>query len=518
MKTKFLKGCLVLLMAILLPTVASAQKVTLSDVLKVTVRGIGPIIKGNAVQGYYMFYQLDKADKANNNYQILFLDQNLNEVAKTKFTDSKYLYLQEASFDGQFVMLKFWESKAKQVQLRKYDGTGKQVSKKLITLTNAREVYQFYTTGAAEEIQGEQLFAVDGVGFVNFTQRKTKGWGFQIDFMGIDDKTWTYNADMTLAKFQYASFLAANKDQIFVLIGEREKAMANEIDYLVLSIDIATGKKKYQTILKDAKFEIDPMNAYIDNQTGELAVMGQYYPAGDSRGGKKGRSLGLSYSRLSNAGVITQSKFNSWATEISKKVASDAKGKIEDVGFIWFHRIVQTADGKVFAIGESYRKAADGVGIAITAMGGSASLMKLIIQDMYIFEFDKDFNLNAVEVFDKTTTDVTLPQGAMYYPAPMLAPLIKAYDAFDYQFTQINPGNTVFTACYVDLEKNKGEKRQWKFGAVTYIDGKYVTDKISLETESTRLNVYAAKPGYVLITEYYKKTKTLESRLEKINY
>lgn len=518
MKTNFLKGCLLLLMAILLPSMAHAQKVTLSDVLKVTVRGIGPIIKGNEVQGYYMFYQLDKADKGNNNYKILFLDQNLNEVASTKLTDSKYLYLQEASFDGQFVMLKFWESKAKQVQLRKYDGTGKQVSKKLITLTNSREIYQFYTTGGEQEIQGEQLFAIDGVGFVNFTQRKTKGWGFQIDFMGTDNKTWTYNADMALAKHQFASFLTGNKDQIFVLIGEKDKIMSNEIDYIVLSIDIATGKKKFLTLLKDTKFEIDPMTAYIDNQTGELAIMGQYFPAGDSRGGKKGRSLGLSYTRISSAGVVTENKYNSWATEISKKVASNEKGKIEDVGFIWFHRIVQTADGKVFAIGESYRKAADGAGIAIAAMGGNASVMKLIVQDMYIFEFDKDFTLNAVEVFDKTTTSISLPQGTVYYPAPMLAPIIKAYDGFDYQFTQINKDNTVFSTCYVDLEKNKGEKRQWKFGAITYVDGKYVTDKISLETESTSLNVYAAKTGSVMISEYYKKTKKLEIRLEKINY
>src|SRR5690606_34399499 len=105
MRNVILKGLLLLLLAVVAPSLAFAQKVTISDVLKVTVRGIGPIIKGNEVQGYYMFYQLDKADKANNNYQIKFLDQNLNEVATTKLTDSKYLYLQEASFDGEFVML-----------------------------------------------------------------------------------------------------------------------------------------------------------------------------------------------------------------------------------------------------------------------------------------------------------------------------------------------------------------------------------------------------------------------------
>ncbi len=45
----------------------------------------------------------------------------------------------------------------------------------------------------------------------------------------------------------------------------------------------------------------------------------------------------------------------------------------------------------------------------------------------------------------------------------------------------------------------------------------YVTDKIDLTTEATFLNVLPAKPGYVLIMEYFRKLKTMQSRLEKFN-
>ncbi len=518
MKNLSLKLILLLLTVAISPLLVQSQNVKISDVLKVSMRGVGPVVKGNEVQGYYMFYQLDKADKANNNYQIKFIDQNLNEIANAKLTDSKYLYLQEASFDSQFVMLKFWEAKEKQIQLRKYDGTGKQVSKKIITLSQRGEFYQFYTTGAEGEIQGESLFALDGVGFVNFTQRKTKGWGFQVDFIGVDGKSWTYNANMADAKFQYAGFLASDKQNVYVLVGEKTKAMANDVDYNVLAIDLATGKKKYQTVLKDAKYEVDPMSAYIDNETGNLAVMGLFYPGGEGRGEKNVRSLGLSLVKLSADGTVISSKYNSWATEISKYVASDAKGRIQDVGFIFFHRIVQTADGNVYAIGESYKKAADGVGIAVAALGGSASVVKLVVEDIFIFEFDNDFAMKSVQLFEKSKTDVGLPQGAGAIPTGMLGTYVKALDGFDYQYTQINKEKTLFTVCYVDLEKNKGEKRQWKFGAITFNQGKYVTDKISLETEATTLYVYPAKTGSVMISEYYRKAKTIESRLEKLNY
>ncbi len=71
---------------------------------------------------------------------------------------------------------------------------------------------------------------------------------------------------------------------------------------------------------------------------------------------------------------------------------------------------------------------------------------------------------------------------------------------------------------YVDYEKRKGEKNGLVFGAITYADKEYATDKISLETEASSLRVMPAKSGFILITEYFRKSQKLDMRLEKINY
>lgn len=497
---------------------AQAQKLKLDDVMTVEVRGTGPIIKGNEVQGYYMFYQLDRADRKNNNYRIVFLDQNLTKLAQKDFTGSKYLYLQEASFDGEFVMLKFYEAKERLVELRKYDASAVMKSKKVITLNHKREYYQFYTTGESGEVKGEYLFALDEKGFVNYTQRKTKGWGYQIDFIGGmgGGKDWTYNSSEADNDWYTASFIASDGNVLYSLISSRPGAMSRDIEYHILALDAKTGKKIYQSKVNDGKYQSMPMSAYVDNKSGNLVVLGQYMNVDDKSA--KDKTLGISSYVFDKSGKLSSTNYISWATDVSKFIPTNEKGKIEDVGFIFFHKIVQTESGEVFAIGEAYKKAASGAGIAITALGGSASLVKMVTTDMYIFKMTSDFKLESVDIFDKYKTDVGLPQGVGLYSAQTLALFIKAYDGFDYSFTLPSKDENVFHVGYTDYEKIKGEKNRTIFGAITYADGKFTTDKIDLSTESTRLFIYPGKPGYILIYEYFRKEKKVDLRLESINF
>jgi len=46
----------------------------------------------------------------------------------------------------------------------------------------------------------------------------------------------------------------------------------------------------------------------------------------------------------------------------------------------------------------------------------------------------------------------------------------------------------------------------------------FTVDKIDFDRKSTEFAVTRAKPGYVLIAEYFRKEKKFDMRLEKINY
>ena len=66
------------------------------------------------------------------------------------------------------------------------------------------------------------------------------------------------------------------------------------------------------------------------------------------------------------------------------------------------------------------------------------------------------------------------------------------------------------------MKKNKDYKGL-TFHSISYYDGKITQDKINLKTNAKWLNVYPAKPGSVMIMEYFKKDKRLDMHMEKLN-
>lgn len=96
---------------------------------------------------------------------------------------------------------------------------------------------------------------------------------------------------------------------------------------------------------------------------------------------------------------------------------------------------------------------------------------------------------------------------------------LASYGAFDFLYSQNLPNNDGVVFYYVDNEKSAGasaRKSSYVLGIVTYVDGKFDTQKITLKTKDGNIVPLKAKQGYILLKES-SKTDT-ELRLEKINY
>ncbi|HXC04876.1 MAG TPA: DUF6770 family protein, partial [Bacteroidia bacterium] len=185
------------------------------------------------------------------------------------------------------------------------------------------------------------------------------------------------------------------------------------------------------------------------------------------------------------------------------------------------HKVIQTADGKLFAVGEQYRKAVSGVGVAAgVLMGGhsNVALMKIDLHDMLTFEFNKSLQITDVYVFEKKKTAIELPRGIGMNDANKLGYLIKLYHWFDYAFTSVSSDRKTFYCSYVNYEKDKEEGSEYTIGNISYTkDQKLVNDKIKLKSNPTTFFVLPGKPGYVAIFEYFRKQKKATIRLEKLN-
>ncbi|HEU0137285.1 MAG TPA: DUF6770 family protein, partial [Flavobacterium sp.] len=257
-------------------------------------------------------------------------------------------------------------------------------------------------------------------------------------------------------------------------------------------------------------------NAFL-NSDNTVVFMGEYFKEGDNI--LKDQSVGLFTEVLDFTGKTISENLVSWEKDVAKMMnVKKGSSKIADKGYIYFHDVIKTGTNEYYAIGEYYKKTANGAGIAMAVLSRGAStnsMTQLTITDAVIFKFDSSFKLTGVQDFDKGTSRV--PTLSDYGSPQLNAHAINGLGFFDYEYTQIDKKNDRFYACFIDYERLKGEKNKNAFKTIIYDDGQFTEDKIYLAAEGKSFRVMPAKIGNVLIAEYDKKAKVIQLHFEKLN-
>ncbi len=102
-----------------------AQKLSIENVQKVSLRNSEAIKEGSDVKGYYFFYVSDKIDKKTNEYTLQITDNNLKKLKDIKFQDSKDVSILESSFNGTDLIFLFHNSKDRTFEYQVYGADGK---------------------------------------------------------------------------------------------------------------------------------------------------------------------------------------------------------------------------------------------------------------------------------------------------------------------------------------------------------------------------------------------------------
>jgi hypothetical protein len=491
-----------------------AQKQVLDNVLKAAPRGTGAIIKDNNTTGYYSFYQLDKKDKKTRNYQLNIYDQNLSPLSTKKFSSQEDLIALEAAYNGELILIKFFDDKADKYLFKSFDQNAQQVSSRS---TDAKKVYnQIETMTNSEEGENHTLTPVEGAGFVHFVTKfrggKLSHTYNEVTFLpnNKDAKGWTWTTPEKSEDFEWGDVLGSNGKVVLCLVNRRGKLMSRDIEDFILGIDVATGKKIFENPLEDKKYAISVGSAMADLD-GNFQLFGSYFDK-DAKTAKA-KSFGLFGFSVDAAGKVLTRKYESWEKDVSKFLKVSSKGKIADVGYLYFHKFIKTADNKIFGIAEQYKPNV-GASIALSILARQTAT-DVKIEDLYVFEFDQTFDLKNVTVFDKTPSTVVFP--GIVGSSRVLGMYLQYIGEFEYAFTQMSKDKSKFSVGYVDYDKTKGQKGYY-FGSINYTDGKLTTDKMKFDKKAEWQHVYPGKPGYVMITEYFKKEKKLEFRMEKLNF
>ncbi len=518
-----MKKILTLLVCVIMTaiTVHAQGKLSIENVRSIYIRSNGEIMDGDELKGYFTFYVSDKVDSKTNEYTVQIMDMNLNKIKDIKFEDDKAVQILESSYNGQSIMFLFYNKKEKTLEYRAYNFEGKMISTYVKELTTRSKMLLEQTYGQkSDEGQNEALFSVQDQGYVTvYPVKDGKYYTYEINFFFTDRrKQWSYEAaEEQEDKWASAMYLGSTDSLVLFEVIKQKKLMGGSPHSWLLGMNIFTGKKVFEISTEAQDYKFYPMNISVIRNSSNFLLMGTYYEP-DGRV-MKDASLGLAAWVFDTQGKVVSKKYNSWEGNISKYIATDKKGRVADLGYVYFHKIIQTADGNFFAIGEGYKKVASGLGIATAILNqgsGSVATAKLKITDLITFKFNDKFEIKDAKIYDKNSNSQEMQSGAEFASPHTMAVMAKAWGFFDYDFTQTNKEHSRFSVCYSDYVRNKDFKGK-TFNSITYDEGKMSTDKIELTSKAKWMRVFPAKTGSVMIMEYFKKEKKLEMRLEKLN-
>lgn len=499
-----------------------AQTYTLEGVGRNALRNSGTIVDGNIIRGYFYFYYAEKVSRKTANYEIVILDENLDKKASETITESRQVNMIEASYNGTSILFKFFDYKTKEVFYRTMDRNGKLSDKS----TRAANKYESaaYLNSISKDLKNVNLNNVSEDYFVDVITYKGKKYTYKsicLDNQG--EEVWTYTGIETKG-VNTGSFLVGNKDQIILVTGTSKSILSRDYTFGLIAIDIE-GEELFNVDLNTTKYTLLPHNAFIDPNNGDITVLGEYYDADDKSA--KAESKGIFIKVLDKNGDKISTKYHSWTRDIGTFLDPEDKRAMKSYS-IFFHNIQMTKSGRIIAIGEQYRKQVSAGGVALKVLAASssnistdASSLEMKIGKMLTVTFDDNYEIETVNVLDKKEKSIILPQEYSLVNRHLMAKYMKAEGSFDYNFTQSNEDNTLLTLGFTDREKEKGKVfRQAKFHLVNFIDGEKepVEDVIDLKTDATAIYVFPAKPGYIMLAEYFRKEKELVVRLEPINY
>lgn len=524
MKPRFL-----MLMLMLLSVAGSAQTLSRANVARVSLRGSGTVIQDGQVKGYYSFYNLEKKDKKNNNYQLSLFDENLREINSVTITRPKTYVVIDGAFNGTAFCFLFYDSKNRAIELVSFDRTLAQTGSATQAINKNKHAmanYNLIAQGASPS--QAYIIGIQDKGFLYYGLVKDK-YQYQTEFYdNAMKKVWT-DAGTGTSSIEFAS--EAFQEGVYAgsLITRKKNANSKDIDVDLLVQNVDDGKKLFRVPVATDKYSVSFSDVYFDREKENFIVFGEYYDKKDKE--LKAQSLGFISLTYDLSGKIVEEKINSWATDISRVTPVNEKGKFDGSNTsVLFHDIIRTSDGQFFVVGEQYKKAASGAGIASQILNiaaaaatgyysSSSASVQLNIYNLVIFQFNSDFTINKLHFFEKDKNVVMLPAGSGFMSPKQISFYGKIAGGFDYVYTQESKDKNTFVVTYINYDREKGEKARNLLGSVIYTPEKtFTVDKLVLNRKSSDYFVSRAKEGYVMVTEYFKKEKRLDSRLEKLNY
>jgi hypothetical protein len=517
-----IRQTIMLMLLIAFSTNSFAQEVEFTELKSVKMQNMRAISVNNEVQGYFAFFYVDREDRNNNLYQLRIFDNNLKETHKVDLKKPKTTTLVEGEFNGTNFCFFYYNYKEKSQELEMRDKTGAVTgSYKLDAKKEALVV------STSESAATQSLIPVKDKGFC--VVKYDGNTGSQASVIFVDNtgkKVWeSKKASPDSKSYDSQSVMYSDEKYLLSLTTTRPKLMSTKgMNTYLKTYDVTDGSLLGEIKLNAGRHALSPNGASFDEKSGNILLYGEYYARNAKGAMDIKKKLGFFLSQYKPNGEVVKEGYASWEKDIKPVIPKDPEDKKSDRRSIIVHNVISLADGKFYAIGEQYKKAVSGGGMALNALsqlGGSAgqnSNIKINLYNMMVFTFDKDLNVENIQNVEKRKTKVFLPAGFGTIQKDKLGYMMKMMGWFDYSFSTVNSARTNFNSVYLNYDRKSEGKNKNVIGNITLNDEKKVEPvRVTFDTRPTNFVALPAKPGYIAVFEYYQKTKSAKLKLEKLD-
>ncbi|HXB32084.1 MAG TPA: DUF6770 family protein [Puia sp.] len=521
---QFFQRALAAVLTLSLPAASllAQAKLSVDKVYTAYLRNSGTIMAKGQIKGYFFLYMSDHIDRHTDEYTLQILDENLNKVQSIKFEDTKKLSLLESAYNGNSISFLFKNEDTKTLDMKIYDFSGKLIytySRDFDRKTD--DLMKQYETLHTDEGTNKNVFDIGDQGYVSVLPlREGKQRTYEMDYYASDNrKQWTYVPNDDAGKYAMAEFLGSTDSLIILEVLKKNKTLGNDFSSHLVGVNFVTHKKQFEIDGTNDQYNLVP-SSILPMDSGRLMLFASYYDKDQNI--VKDFSRGLAIYEMTTSGKVLTKTYNTWAGDFARYLPTNSKGKIDDIGYLYIHKLIRTPDNRLFVVGEGYKRQANAAGIAVNTLsilaGGGTTGMgntKIVITDLVMMEFNPRYKVTNATIFDKAKNTALASSASDYGSQHALALYLKMMGAFDYAFTTGDADNSNFAVCYSDYERSS-EYHGQTFNAIRYNGKKFTTDKIELKSKASMMRIFPAKAGSIMIMEYFRKDKRLDFRLEKL--
>lgn len=476
------------------------QSKTFEDILSSKPKNFSPIMSDNEVKGYVMFQELDEVGTFDVAYRVSFFDYNLNEMSSTDFEEGKNLHYIHSVYNGNEIIIQFFDKDNDRIIFRKISTKGEKLSRESIKTESNWERLTYLAMVNPENAgtQGERKTAmmkpIMNRGFVNYGISKENRGSYQIRYYPDDEskKQWVLDSDPEEKGYLWASYLTQKDNLLVHSVSKRKGLLSSRIEYSIQVLDVNQGIELFNTSTNRKGFNVKPLNASIDPDTGNINVFGMYYDEGDKI--LKSASKGFATIKLNQEGEVIQESYTLWSDIIKEYLPNENAKKFGKDMYVYIHDVLSDSKGNIYVVGEKYKKS------------GS----KIIIGDIMLFKMNNALKLTDVDIINKKEKEVDWPARG---DVSKMGAFLDIEGKFDYKFYQHQKSSDDIT-----IVLNESTENERKIGVVSILNGKVSHTTSKLSSDGNFVIIKNAKPGYATIWDYDIIEKIVEIRIEKLNY